>query len=68
MVWTLMWIGWGVLGLTLEIATLLRPKYGDTLSENIWVLLKKHPLVWFIGLGLSAWALLHLFGPTWTLP
>lgn len=66
--WAWLWIAWGLTGLTAEVIALIRPARSDTLSESIWILLRSHPLVWFISAGLASWAAFHLFGPTWALP
>ena len=55
---------WGVIGgaaLILEIIALRRKKRGDTLSEQIWALLRKSPVVWFVGLGFFSWLIVHFF-------
>jgi hypothetical protein len=66
--WTWFWIAFGVVGLLAEAVALMRPKFGDTLSEQIWTLLGIQPIVWFVGLALAIWGILHLFGPTAALP
>ncbi len=66
--WTWLWIAYGLGGLALEAVALLRPARSDTASENIWKLLRVQPIIWFIGLALACWGILHLFGPTAALP
>lgn len=64
-------LGWAIIvlcGLTLEIIALVRPGKGDTASEHVWWVLRRHPIVWFCSLGLFAWVILHFFGPTWVSP
>lgn len=58
-------IGWIVIvaaGLVLEAVALLRKGRGDTASEHVWWLLRKAPVVWFLGLGFFAWLAVHFFG------
>lgn len=55
------WTAWVLVGLLLEAAALLRRDTGDTLSELIWSILDRHPIFWWTGLGLWAWATHHFF-------
>ena len=68
MIWTILWLSWAAVGLVLEVVALIRPQRGETLSENLWRLLRRQPIFWFLGVGLGAWGMLHIFGPTWALP
>ena len=55
------WAAWLAFGLAWEIwAVWLDKESGDTLTEQIRPLLS-HPFVWWMGAGLVAWAVLHLF-------
>lgn len=56
---------WGIIGgaaLVLEIVALRRKARGDTLSEQIWALLRTNVVVWFVRLGFFAWLIIHFFG------
>lgn len=60
MTWGDGWLLVGLLVATLELVAMLRAQSGDTLSEQIWAVLKVR---WFRPLAWAAWALLtiHFF-------
>ena len=64
-------VGWAVIigaGLVLEAVALWRREKGDTLSEQVWRVLRLHTTVWFIAAGLAAWTVIHFFVRTWVTP
>jgi len=55
------WVVWATFGLAWEgWAAWFDRESGDTLTEQIRPLLKR-PFVWWMGAGLTIWAVRHLF-------
>jgi hypothetical protein len=55
---------WAAIGLAIaaiEALALVDRQRGDTLTEKVRKLLSYHRVVWFVGLGLAAWAIAHFF-------
>lgn len=53
------WISWLVVGGVIELIILFNVSKGDTLSENVWLMLTDYPLTaWFVG-GFLIWLTLH---------
>ena len=54
------WRGLIAVGVALEIWAVKDREKGDTLTEQIRPILK-HPVLWWVGVGLSIWAFRHFF-------
>jgi hypothetical protein len=68
MIWTLLWVGWLLAFLAIEIPAVIRPAAGDTLYEHFWRFLGRgqQRTEWIrlrrvTFLAFSAWLVVHLF-------
>lgn len=55
--WAWLWLAWAAAGLALELVALLRPAPGDTLSEQVWLLLAQRGVGKFLAWMLTAFLL-----------
>jgi hypothetical protein len=57
--YTIFWIMWATVGAVIEVVTLTNKMEGDTLSEQVWILMNRRPFyVWLISF-LLIWAFVH---------
>lgn len=65
MIYTLAWIVMALWFVVWETLALKRKKGGDTLSEHVWWLLKRGPVVWWAGAGFLTWLFGHFLLGGW---
>ena len=58
--YTVAWIVLGLGAAAVEALALRDPDSGDTLTEHLRYVLRRR-VVWYGGMGLAIWAILHLF-------
>lgn len=58
--WTIAWLGWMLAFFVLETWTLAARSHNE-LTAHLRPLVQSAPPVWFIGLGLWCWVLVHFF-------
>lgn len=63
---TWFWIAWILAFVVVEVIALRRKAPGDTLSEQVWAVLRGRPVLWFLGAGFLVWLLLHFLLPTFS--
>ncbi len=61
---TAFWVIWGAVGLAGELVALHINGARDSLSANIWDVLRVSPTIWWLGLLIAIAVGLHLFGRT----
>lgn len=64
--WTVAWLAWIAAFLVLETWTLVNRSHNE-LTAHLRPLIQSAPPVWFVGLGLWCWILVHFFvqGMNW---
>ena len=63
---TWFWIAWIVAFCVMEAIAIHRKAPGDTLSEQVWAVLRGRPPLWFIGAGFLVWLAGHFLVGTWS--
>lgn len=58
------WLGYILVGLAVEFYAIYRKAEGDTLSEQVWRLLRWKPIFRWVGAGFMFWLSFHFLMPS----